>query len=85
MNNVYPVYTMKQTWSKLRAHVVHVYRLLNTFALCLLHVGYAFLCKRGITVDTNHLTGAIGTNIQKGTQQKTALEKKSWNSRNIQN
>jgi len=22
---LYPVYTMKQTWSKLRAHVVHVY------------------------------------------------------------
>jgi len=39
----YPVYTMKQTWSKLRAHLVHVYIIEY---VCLM---FASSCKRGIT------------------------------------
>jgi len=36
---LYPVYTLKQTWSKLRAHVVHVYLeyVCFIFASCLLY------------------------------------------------
>jgi len=43
---LYPVYAMKQTWSKLKAHVVHVY-----FWIRLLHVCFMFAssCKRGIS------------------------------------
>jgi len=40
---LYPVYMMKQTWSKLRAYVVHVYFEYVCFI-------FASSCKRGITV-----------------------------------